>query len=190
MRYPKEHKEHTRQRIVETASRNFRVRGIDGEGVASIMQGAGLTNGAFFNHFASKEELAQAAMTHAMGERAAYLGVQLEGKRGVEGYIRAYLSARHRDAPEAGCPVASLAPEAARHSSEVRDAFTHGFVGLVDALSHAWPSLPRKATRARAIALYGLMAGCLQVARATDDEKLSGEVLSAGIRAALELVSR
>lgn len=189
MRYSKDHKEQTRQRIVETASRNFRERGIDGEGVASIMADAGLTNGAFFNHFASKEELTEAAVSHAMDGRVASLEEHLEGKRGIEGYIRAYLSARHRDNPGEGCPVALLAPDTFRHSEGVQAAFSDGFAKVVERLADAFPSIPRKAARARAIAVYSLLAGCLQVARATGDEARSAEILSAGIRAARELAS-
>src|SRR5437867_10469028 len=57
MRYDKGHKQATRQRILEAAGRRFKHDGIDGAGVAVVMSDAGLTNGAFYAHFASKEDL-------------------------------------------------------------------------------------------------------------------------------------
>src|SRR4051794_7674118 len=57
MRYGKDQKQATRQRILETAGRRFKEDGIDGAGVAAVMSDAGLTNGAFYGHFASKEDL-------------------------------------------------------------------------------------------------------------------------------------
>ena len=56
-RYDKEHKQATRQRIIETAGHRFKQDGIDGSGVATLMADAGLTNGAFYAHFASKDDL-------------------------------------------------------------------------------------------------------------------------------------
>src|SRR5213080_1874947 len=57
MRYPKDQKQATRQRILEAAGRRFKRDGIDGAGVAAVMSDAGLTNGAFYGHFSSKEDL-------------------------------------------------------------------------------------------------------------------------------------
>src|SRR5215469_10255623 len=57
MRYEKGHKELTRQRIVEAASERFRSDGIDAVGVVSLMGDVGLTQGGFYNHFPSKEDL-------------------------------------------------------------------------------------------------------------------------------------
>src|SRR3982751_6822497 len=57
MRYRKDQKQATRQRILEAAGRRFKQDGIDGAGVATVMSDAGLTNGAFYNHFTSKEDL-------------------------------------------------------------------------------------------------------------------------------------
>ena len=54
-RYGTEHKQATRQRIIETAGRRLKRDGIDGSGVATLMADAGLTNGAFYAHFPSKD---------------------------------------------------------------------------------------------------------------------------------------
>jgi TetR/AcrR family transcriptional repressor of nem operon len=188
MRYVKEHKNQTRQRIVEIAAFRFREHGIEGEGVKSLMAAAGLTNGAFYNHFDSKEDLAREAVTAALKERVARLRHWIDGGEGLGGLIRSYFSIRHRDNPGLGCPSSAVAAEVARHSDSVREAFTAGVNEFLELAATQWPALPSSQARSRAVALYGLMAGTMQLARATNDPVMSEEMLAAGRRAALELV--
>ncbi|MGF6710954.1 TetR/AcrR family transcriptional repressor of nem operon [Luteibacter sp. W1I16] len=187
MRYEKDHKERTRQRIVGTASRRFREHGIEAEGMKSLMSAAGLTNGAFYNHFESKEDLTREAVTAAMNERLGRLRHWIESGEGLAGMIRSYFSTRHRDHPGTGCPVAILSAEVARHSGIVRSAYTDGVTAFIELVAAQWPSLPHEEALSRATALYSLMAGAMQVARATNDEALSVRVLDGGMRAALAL---
>ena len=187
MRYDKDHKDQTRQRIVETAALRFREHGIKGEGVKSLMAAAGLTNGAFYNHFESKEDLTREAVTAALKERVARLQHWIDTGEGLGGLIRSYFSIRHRDNPGHGCPSSAVAAEVARHSDPVREAFTIGVNEFLELAATQWPLLSPDQARSRAIALYGLMAGTMQVARATHDPVVSEEVLAAGRRAALEL---
>ena len=70
MRYGKQHKQATRRRILQTAGRRFKRDGIDGSGIATLMADAGLTNGAFYAHFASKEDLVATALAEQLrGQR-------------------------------------------------------------------------------------------------------------------------
>ena len=69
VRYGKEHKQATRRRIIETAGRRFKRDGIDGSGVATLMADAGLTNGAFYAHFASKDDLVATAVADQLREQ-------------------------------------------------------------------------------------------------------------------------
>ncbi|RDI99389.1 TetR/AcrR family transcriptional regulator [Dyella solisilvae] len=189
MRYASHHKQATRERIVEAAARRFREKGFDASGVQGLMEAAGLTHGAFFNHFASKEDLVAEATSAALDQRVNGVRKQLEAGRGIEGYIRSYLSLGHRDNPGRGCAAATLAAEVARRSVEVRQAFAEGVSQLIEILAAHWPDLPPEEASARAMALYGLMSGTMQLARATPDEALSRRILEAGIQAALELLS-
>lgn len=187
MRYEKEHKDQTRQRIVETAAFRFREHGIEGEGVKSLMAAAGLTNGAFYNHFESKEDLAREAVTAALKDRVARLQHWIDSGQGLGGLIRSYFSVGHRDNPGRGCPSSAVAAEVARHSDPVREAFTAGVNEFLDLAATQWPALSPAEARSRATSLYGLMAGTMQIARATNDPVMSEEVLAAGRHAALEL---
>jgi TetR/AcrR family transcriptional repressor of nem operon len=124
MRYEKGHKDATRQHIIDVASRQFRENGVAAVGLAGIMTDAGLTNGAFYSHFKSKEELVQAVLSNVLRRREETLRAASEANAGLEATIRDYLSPRHRDRPSGGCPTAALVAEIARHPKPTRDAFT------------------------------------------------------------------
>ncbi|MFZ2481929.1 MAG: TetR family transcriptional regulator, partial [Propioniciclava sp.] len=56
-RYPEGHKQETRDRILDAAARRFKTDGLTGAGIGPVMADAGLTNGGFYAHFASKDDL-------------------------------------------------------------------------------------------------------------------------------------
>jgi TetR/AcrR family transcriptional repressor of nem operon len=187
MRYEKGHKDATRAHIIDIASAQFREGGVAAVGIAGIMAGAGLTNGAFYNHFESKEDLVEAVLVNALGGRKVGLRANLEAGKGLEATIRDYLSVRHRDDASGGCPTAALVAEIARHSKTTRDAFTDKIVEIIDLIAvRAGKGLARE-RRKRAIAAYSLMVGALQLARAVNDRKLSDEILENAATAALSL---
>jgi TetR/AcrR family transcriptional repressor of nem operon len=189
MRYDKGHKDTTRQRIIDVASRQFRQDGVAAVGLAGIMSDAGLTNGAFYTHFGSKEDLVQAVLSKALGKREATLRNAAESESGLEASIRDYLSPRHRDNPGGGCPTAALVAEIARGPRATRDAFTgkvSQFIALIAGQLRAGSVSQR---RRNAIAIYGIMVGALQLARAVNDSRLSDEILESGVSAALALAN-
>ena len=113
-RYGNEHKEETRRRIIESAGRRLKRDGIDGSGIAALMADVGLTNGAFYAHFASKEDLVASVVQEELRLQTVNLGLLAPGVAGVEQLVRAYLSPEHRDHREAGCPSAALLDEIGR----------------------------------------------------------------------------
>ena len=132
MRYGKEHKQATRQRIIQTAGRRLKRDGIDGSGITTLMADAGLTNGAFYAHFASKDDLVATALTDQLREQRASLSEQAPGRAGAEQYVREYLSAGHRDNPGDGCPSAALLDEIGRCTDPTRQAYTDGLLAVID----------------------------------------------------------
>ena len=74
-RYGQEHKDATRRRIIEAAGRRLKRDGIDGSGIAILMADAGLTNGAFYAHFASKDDLVASVVEEELRLQAAGLGL-------------------------------------------------------------------------------------------------------------------
>ena len=187
MRYEKGHKEATRAHIIDVASAQFREHGVAAAGLAGIMTAAGLTNGAFYAHFDSKEDLVRAVLLDSLTRRELKLRANLEGKVGLETTVRDYWSARHRDGAGSGCPTAALVAEIARHPKETREAFTGKVSEIIDLIAaQAGKGSPAE-RRKRAMAAYGMMVGALQLARAVNDRKLSDEILENAAEAVLQL---
>src|SRR5260370_6003258 len=128
MRRSREAAAETRKRIVRAAARKFREQGIVATGLADLMKAAGLTHGGFYKHFASKDQLVAEATTAA-------LDTVLEGMAAhptTSAAVAAYLSARHRDNPASGCPLAALGGELARSDKKAPAASTPAFRRRVD----------------------------------------------------------
>jgi AcrR family transcriptional regulator len=187
MRYEKGHKDATRQHIIDVASRQFRGSGVAAVGLARIMSDAGLTNGAFYNHFDSKEDLVQAVLLSALDRREERLRTVARDNAGLETMIRDYLSPRHRDRAGDGCPTAALVAEVARHPKVTRDAFTAKVSTFIDLIATQIRAGSAAERRRNAVAIYGMIVGTLQLARAVNDKKLSDEILESGVTAALAL---
>src|SRR6476620_5705712 len=132
MRYPKDQKQATRQRILEAAGRRFKLDGIDGAGVAAVMSDAGLTNGAFYAHFASKEDLIANVLADQLRTQRHSFDAYTSDRRGLEAFIRSYLSPQHRDQCADGCPSAALLDEIARRPAATRQTFTDELLGVID----------------------------------------------------------
>lgn len=189
MRYAKGHKDGTRQHIVEVAAKKFREEGVAAAGIAGLMAEAGLTNGAFYNHFESKEHLVREAMALALDRRDAAL--REAGPGSGEAFIRGYLSPSHRDGAGQGCFTAALAAEIARHPESTRAAFTQAIQRTLGRIGSELPQeLPAEERERKAAAIYGLMVGSLQLARAVTDPELSDRILAGGLEAALALAGK
>ncbi|ELP70566.1 TetR/AcrR family transcriptional regulator [Streptomyces turgidiscabies] len=189
-RYAKEHKQVTRQRIIEKAGQRFKQDGIDGSGISTLMSDAGLTNGAFYAHFESKEDLLAAVIADQLRAQAASFGTLRPGREGLEDLIREYLSPEHRDHPGAGCPSAALLDEIGRCKDGVKRAYADGATAILEEFSaRLAPEDPRSA-HGKAIGLFTVMVGTLQLSRALTDRKRADEVLERGIENALTFMTR
>jgi TetR/AcrR family transcriptional regulator, transcriptional repressor for nem operon len=188
VRYSKDHKQATRGRILKVAGRRFKQHGIDGSGVATVMSDAGLTNGAFYAHFKSKEDLVANVLADQLRAQRKSLDDQPSDRAGLEAFVRAYLSLEHRDLFADGCPSAALLDEIARRPSETRDVFTDEVMEVVDDIAARLEPTDIEAARANALTVLGLMVGTLQFARALTDRDLSDRLLARGLETALKLL--
>src|SRR3954452_14208457 len=123
-RYGKEHKQGTRRRIIEAAGRRLKRDGIDGSGVSTLMADAGLTNGAFYAHFASKDDLVATTVADQLRQQLERYRSGASGRAGVEQLVREYLSVAHRDDVEHGWPSWVLLHEPGRGSHATKKAYT------------------------------------------------------------------
>lgn len=178
-----------RDRVVETAARLFRERGVAGVSVADLMAAAGLTHGGFYKRFASKEALVAEAAGRAFTEQGARLrelGARHPGDPEAVRHerITQYLSAAHRDNPGAGCPISALASDVAREApdSPARAPFADGVEAYARHLSGVGED---GEIDDEALVALSTMVGALLIARATSGTPLSERVLDAA-RVALD----
>ena len=180
MRYSKEHKQETHERILQQATQAFREEGLRGMGISELMSKLGLTHGGFYAHFKNKEALVVEACTHGLGEAVEKLDLVTTGAPVGEEFrkmIEAYLSQEHRDNPGQGCVVAALAGELCREPSPVRRSFTRGLRTYIDHLASLLPFQVRRSREEQAIVLLAGMVGSLILARAVENQAESDEIL-------------
>ena len=187
-RYGEQHKNETRRRIIETAGQRFKQDGIDGSGISTLMTDAGLTNGAFYVHFASKVDLVAAAIADQLRNQLDSMASLAPGRAGVEPLICTYLSAEHRDNPGYGCPSAALLDEVGRCAASVKQAYSAGIGGIVADIARRIAPHDPDSARVATLGLVALLVGTLQMSRAMTDEQLSDAVLDNGVRTALALI--
>ena len=188
MRYGRDRKQATRRRIIQAAGRRFKANGIDGSGIAALMADAGLTNGAFYAHFASKEDLVATAVADQLREQRASFSERVPGRAGVEQYVREYLSVQHRDNPGDGCPSAALLDEIGRCTDATKRAYTDGVLAVIDDITARLAPGDPPSARAQTLSVFALMAGTLQLSRALAGRQLADEILEQGIQNALALL--
>ncbi len=170
----------TRRRIVKAAAVEFRRNGIRATGLAEVMAAAGLTQGGFYRHFASKDQLVAEACAEAMA--AAVTVTQAvpggtDGKTGLEAIVENFLSTDHRNNQLEGCPLVGLGIELARADDDTRAAASEGFVELVDLIAKQVPCVSPEAAKARAIFALSAMVGAVTMSRIVTDPELSATIL-------------
>ena len=180
MRKSREEAAQTRQRILETAAIEFRRTGINGTGLADLMGAAGLTNGGFYRHFDSKDDLVKESFAVAADSATAWIERFVKARPGIAGILAAvddYLSVSNRDS-DACCPFVTLGCEVARGSEAVRDAATTAFMKQVEVISAHLPGRSPAAAKKEALALMSTMIGAMTVARMVSHRELSASILT------------
>jgi TetR/AcrR family transcriptional regulator, transcriptional repressor for nem operon len=156
--------------------------------VAAVMSDAGLTNGAFYGHFTSKEDLVANVLADQLRAQRHSFAVHAADRAGLEAFIRSYLSPQHRDQCAEGCPSAALLDEIARRPAASRQVFTDELMGVIDGIASRLESTDAEAARTDALTIFGLMVGTLQLARALTDGDLSDQLLARAAETALKLL--
>jgi len=179
-RMSREEKARTHARIITVAARLFREQGIAATGVADVMKAAGLTHGGFSRHFASKDELAAAAIDSAVNGFISTLEEDITRRgprKAVAHFVAQYLSVEHVTSPGVGCPFAALAEEAPRGPDICRQALSRGTSRLITSLEQG---MTGDKVTTRATALVATLVGTLVLARTATSEAAVGEFLAAG----------
>jgi TetR/AcrR family transcriptional repressor of nem operon len=176
MKVTKEKSAENRLALVETAARLFRERGIDDVGVAEISKAAGLTHGALYGQFPSKQALVAEALAHGMAASQAYMTApKPHGAPTLSDQLNLYLSLDHRDNLAGGCAMAASASEIGRQDEAISARFA---VGFEQAALEA--TMPTADARARALTIAAAMIGGVAMARAAAKSRpdLSDEIMT------------
>jgi TetR/AcrR family transcriptional regulator, transcriptional repressor for nem operon len=183
LKVTKEKVTENRAALVQAAGRLFRERGIDGVGVAEISKKAGLTHGALYAQFSSKEALAAEAFASGLQPGLEKMAADREGRpANLTDFLDDYMSFGHRDNLAAGCPMSASASEVARQDKVVCERFAKGFEQLVALIEPSLGESPLKADdRQRALTIVAAMIGGVAASRAVAkaDSNLSNQILQA-----------
>ncbi|MER9585439.1 TetR/AcrR family transcriptional regulator [Mesorhizobium sp. M0276] len=181
MRVSRVQAEQNRQTVIDVASRLFREHGFDGIGLKDLMKGAGLTQGAFYKQFESKEDLAaqasSRAMEHATSRWSGAIAAKPEDPLGA--VIDLYLSTGHREEKMDGCPVVALGSDAARQGSDVKASFESGIREYLKMLGPWVGEAGGAQPSGKAKAILSMMVGAVVLSRAVNDPDLAKAFLDA-----------
>ena len=181
MRYAAEHKHETRQRVLKAAARMIRVCGPHQLGVAGVMAEAGLTHGGFYAHFKSREDLLAATVDQMFDGSRAMLELTAQDQPAagaLNAFVDFYLSARHRDSRNGGCPLPYLAAYAPRLAKPVRERFARGVAGLTAALAQKLAAHGVDQPQNEAASVLAELVGARSLARAEPDPERSDAILA------------
>ncbi|MCG7983025.1 MAG: TetR/AcrR family transcriptional regulator [Candidatus Thiodiazotropha lotti] len=190
MPYTAEHKQQSRQRILDSAVRYFLQQGYEKTGISEIMQDAGLTHGGFYAHFSSKGELYIEAMTHAAkhGRFTAHLRNGKQGQAWFQGVLEGYLNLDHVEGDESPCPLAFLVTDIATRESDVRHAYTRIYKSMNRYISRqAMEETKRPSDDIYAVT--AMMIGGVAISRAIDDPRLAKRLLHSCKQIAEKLIA-
>jgi len=182
-----------RQTVIDVASRLFRERGFDGIGLKDLMKGAGLTQGAFYKQFASKEDLAAQSSARALESAfSRWSAAMAANPKDPLGAVMAfYLSMQHREERMDGCPIVALGSDAARQGSDVKASFEAGIKAHLEVLGRLIAEIEGKGPKGKrkAMAILSTMVGALTLSRAVNDPDLARAFLDAAVKQVREAVA-
>lgn len=181
MRYTREHKAEIHQRIVAEASLRFRRDGVAATGVQTLMNALGLTHGAFYAHFPSKDALVEEVLRSGTEPLDATVGEFFARRDALPAFIDGYLGKGHRDSPGTGCPLPTISAELAARgqpSAESDRIVRDRLERMEQALSGDEAADAGDAS----VALLSTLVGALQLSRSVADPALSDRILEGARR--------
>lgn len=179
-----------RQTVINVASRLFREHGFEGIGLKDLMKAAGLTQGAFYKQFASKEDLAAQASKRALESASSrWSAAATANPEDPLGAVMAfYLSMEHRDEKMDGCPIAALGSDAARQGTDVKASFEAGIKAYLEVLGRMAVETDGKEPQGKAMAILATMVGALTLSRVVNDPSLAQAFLETAVKQVREAI--
>lgn len=187
MRVSRIQAEKNRQTVIDVAGRLFREHGFDGIGLKDLMKAAGLTQGAFYKQFASKDDLAAQASRRALESAfRRWSATAVANPQDPLGAVIAfYLSMEHCAERMDGCPIVALGADASRQGADVKASFEDGIREYLEVLSGWLGDADGEEPGGKAMAILSIMVGAVVLSRAVNDKRLSKQFLQAAAEGVL-----
>lgn len=173
MRYAEDHKAQTHQRILQEAASRFRKDGIGATGLQPLMKALGLTHGGFYAHFKSKDDLVEKALRCAVDQLLESTKEKLGSDDSATAFIDLYLSTAHRDSPQSGCPLPTMAAELGQRgeASEITDELIQRMLATLES------RLPGDENSDQSVMMMSTLVGALVLSRSARDPALADRIL-------------
>jgi len=177
MPYSKQHKQQSRNQILDSAFKLFSAKGFEGVTVNELMEDCGLTRGAFYAHFPSKvalygESIRFAAsvsrLTEIKPEKITY-------KAWLTKLLDGYLSIEHVNGTSP-CPLAFLATDVTTQDAEAKLAYARTYAGMNKAIM-AYANSYTDCDEDEILSLTAMIIGAVAIARTIEDKKTVKKLL-------------
>jgi len=191
MRVTRVQAEENRQKVINVASRLFRERGFDGIGLKDVMEGAGMTQGAFYKQFASKEDLITQASGRALETttRKCLAAIANNPDDPLGAVMAYYLGKKHRDDVMDGCPMVALGSDAVRQGAGVKASFEAGINAHLNVLQSSIFAAGDKRPDSKAMTILSMMVGALLLSRVVNDPGLAQAFLDTAVEQVRKVAS-
>jgi len=163
MRYSAGHKEQARKQLLTLAANKAKQDGFGATGIDSLAKAAGVTSGAVYSQFGSKDKLFSELVDTELSRSQAYFMDKSRDKV-LEG-LKWYLSLSHVTEPGTGCVMPALSGEIGRALPEVRQVYEK----KIKEIQQAAKALT--SDEASSWALVAQTVGAVIIARAMDSEE-------------------
>ena len=177
MGHSQSEKKSNHERILRTAAKRLREKGLEAVAIADVMKEVGLTVGGFYKHFDSRDDLVVEALRAASWQRSVQPADAGEPSLSLSGFIDEYLSEKHRDRPGSGCLIGALAGDVARSNKRIRALATEKVRSALELIAGLLPDKNEELARKKAALVFSALVGALALSRAVSDESLSKEIL-------------
>lgn len=167
MRYPPEQKTRAREALLRAGARSLKTNGFNGVGVDGLAAAAGVTSGAFYSNFPSKEAMLEAVIEDELGARflTDETSTPSEARACLLNFLEEYASADHSVDAADGCVMPALSADVARAAPRVKDAYQRKITALIDRIAGLLDG-DESERRRRAWSIVALMVGSVLISRA------------------------
>lgn len=175
MRYQPEYKQQKRKELLKISGQVAKQNGFAATGVDGFMKAAGVTSGAFYSHFSSKQDLLKALIEYELQQSFNMWQSNPHQNAGdwINFELDRYLSPSHLDQPDQGCVLPTLASEIARADDSIKQAYEKELLrGHTLFTQHL-------GSEDKAWAVISQLVGAVLIARAIHDPALQNNILNA-----------